>query len=126
MLGGLNILFNFMEAIGQHMENAGPDDVWVESGAFAHNSTSAMMEGKAYYLTVRVHVMAHDTLCRMKWKMFQLWAREKSSLQDLDDQVKLLHDLFADKHNETVDVEISEQVVQLLQTLKESVITNGL
>ena len=47
-------------------------------------------------------------------------------MQDLDDEVKLLHDLFADKHNETVDIEISEQILQLLQTLKESVITNGL
>ena len=47
-------------------------------------------------------------------------------MQDLDDEIKLSHNLFADKHNETVDVEISEQVSQLLQTLKESVITNGL
>ena len=126
MIGGLHILFNFMKANGQHMENAGPDDVWVESGAFAHNSTSAMMEGKAYYLAVRGHVLAHDALFRIKWKIFESWARKKSSLQDLDDEVKLLHDLFADKHNETVDVEISEQVLQLLQTLRERVITNGL
>ena len=27
MMGGLHILFNFMKAIGQHMENSGPDDV---------------------------------------------------------------------------------------------------
>ena len=27
MMGGLHILFNFMKAIGQHMENAGLDDV---------------------------------------------------------------------------------------------------
>ena len=36
-----------------------------------------------------------------------------------------MHDLFADKHNETVDIEISEHVLQLLQTWEESVITNG-
>ena len=29
MMGGLHILFNFMKAIDQHMENAGLDDVWV-------------------------------------------------------------------------------------------------
>ena len=107
------------------MKNEGLDDVWVESGAFAQNSTSAMMEGKAYYRVVRGHVMAYKALCRIKWKLFQSWARERSSLQDLDDEVKLLHDLFADKHNERVDIEISEQVLQLLQTLKESVIKNG-
>ena len=47
-------------------------------------------------------------------------------MQDFDDDVKHLHDLFADKHNEAVYIEISVQVLQLLQTLKESVITNGL
>ena len=70
--------------------------------------------------------MAYEALCRIECKLFQSWARERSSLQDLDVQIKLLHDLFADKHNETVDIEISEQVLQLLQILKESVITNGL
>ena len=29
------------------MENGGLDDVWVESGALAQDSTSALMEGKA-------------------------------------------------------------------------------
>ena len=40
--------------------------------------------------------------------------------------MKLLHDLFADKHIETVDIEISEHVLKLWKTLQESVITNGL
>ena len=40
-------------------------------------------------------------------KIISVMARERSSLQDLKDKVKLLHDLFADKHNETVDVKIS-------------------
>ena len=113
-----------MKAIGQHMENEGLDGVWVESGAFAQNSTSDIMEGKTYYRAVRGHVMAFEALCRIKWKLFQSWARERSSLQDLDDEVKLLHDLFADKHNGRVDIEISEQVLHMLQTLKESVIKN--
>ena len=43
MMGGLHILFNFMKAIGQHIENVGLDDVWVESGAFAQNTTSAII-----------------------------------------------------------------------------------
>ena len=63
MMGGLHMLFNFMKAIGQHMKNAGLDDVWVESGAFAQNSASAMIEGKAYIRTVRGHVIA---LCWIK------------------------------------------------------------
>ena len=34
--------------------------------AFAQYSTSAMMEGKAYYQAVRGHVMAYEALCRIK------------------------------------------------------------
>ena len=41
------------------MGNAGLDDVWVESGAFAHNFTSPMLEGKSYYRAVRGHVMTY-------------------------------------------------------------------
>ena len=52
------------------MGNGGLDDVWVEFGAFAPNSTSAMMEGKAFYRAVRGHVMAYEALCRIKWKFF--------------------------------------------------------
>ena len=53
MMGGLHILFNLMKAIGQYMGNAGLDGVWVESGAFAQNFTSAMLEGNSYYRAVR-------------------------------------------------------------------------
>ena len=71
MIGALHIFFNYMKAIGQHMENAGLDDVWVESGASAQNSTSAMMEGKIYYRAVWGNMMAYEALCRIKWKLFQ-------------------------------------------------------
>ena len=35
VMGHLHILFNFLKAIGQHMENSGLADVWVESGVYA-------------------------------------------------------------------------------------------
>ena len=44
-MGHLHILFNFLKAIGQHMENKGLADVWIESGVFAQNTTAAMLEG---------------------------------------------------------------------------------
>ncbi len=53
IMGHLHILFNFLKAIGQHMENAGLVDIWVESGLFACNSTDQMMQGKSYYRAVR-------------------------------------------------------------------------
>ena len=38
-MGGLHVCFNFLKAIGQHMESAGLDYVWIESGVFAPNTT---------------------------------------------------------------------------------------
>ena len=35
LLGDLHILFNFLKAIGQHIESVGLDDIWVEAGSFA-------------------------------------------------------------------------------------------
>ena len=32
LLGGLHISYNFLKAIGQHMESAGLDDLWTKSG----------------------------------------------------------------------------------------------
>ena len=39
MMGDLHVTFNFLKAIGQHMENSGLDDIWVEPSVFANKST---------------------------------------------------------------------------------------
>ena len=49
MMGGFHIAANFLKAIGQHMQNAGLDDIWAESSLFAQNSIPSILEGKAYY-----------------------------------------------------------------------------
>ena len=77
MMGDLHITFSFLRAIGQHMEGVGIDDIWVESGAFAKNSTSAMMEGKAYYRAVHGHQLLYEALSRIKWESFQMWAEAR-------------------------------------------------
>ena len=107
MIGGFHILFNFMKAVGQHMENAGLDDVLVESGSFSQNSTVLLWKVK--------HII--ELFGGMWWHMKSFvgsnWKyrnRERSSLQDLNDEVQFFHDPFADKHNKTVDIKISEQV----------------
>ena len=43
MMGDLHILFNHLKAMGQHYENGGLGDIWVESGLFAQNNIDAMM-----------------------------------------------------------------------------------
>lgn len=46
-MGGLHVSFNFLKAIGQHVENAGLDDIWIETGLFAPNTTETVLDGKA-------------------------------------------------------------------------------
>lgn len=57
LLGGLHVTFNFLRAIGQHMESAGLDDVWMESDLFGQNAVKSMMDGKYYYRTVQGHYL---------------------------------------------------------------------
>ncbi|MES9879848.1 MAG: hypothetical protein ABW185_03105, partial [Sedimenticola sp.] len=78
LLGDLHILFNFLKAIGNHLENAGLVDIWVESGLFAENSTDAMMNGKAYYRAVQGHIWAYEALNRVWWTSFERWLNENN------------------------------------------------
>jgi len=57
LMGVLHICFNFLKAMGQHMESAGLDDLWTEARVFATNTTDTMLDGKAYYRAVRGHLL---------------------------------------------------------------------
>ena len=85
--GHLHVLFNFLKVIGKHIESAGLEDIWVESGLFAPNSINAIMEGKAYYRAVRGHTLAYEALWRIRWKLFEAWLEE--STQKLDDNTDI-------------------------------------
>ena len=83
----LHILFNFLKAIGQHMENSGLADAWVESGVYAQNSTDAMLEGKQYYRAVRGHTLAYEALSRIYWHYFTAWLRDNERELDLQSDI---------------------------------------
>ena len=76
LLGGLHICFKFLKAIGQHLENAGLDDIWVDAGLFTPKSTDAMMEGKAYYRAVRGHTLAYEALSHIRGKELKLTGQQ--------------------------------------------------
>ena len=61
-LCGFHIIMNFMKAIGQHLEESGLKDVWVESGVFGENTAGHMMDGKSYNKAVRGHKFAVEAL----------------------------------------------------------------
>ena len=73
LLGDLHILFNFLKVIGQHFENSGLADVWVESNVLAQNSTETVMNGKAYYRAIRGHTLAYEALSQIWWTKFTKW-----------------------------------------------------
>lgn len=101
LMGGLHICFNFLKAIGQHMESSGLDDLWTESGVYAANTTETMLDGKAYYRAVRGHQLTYEALWHIKWSMFQLWLREKGKEDEVEVEKLAQHvaDLFKKRDN---------------------------
>ena len=78
LLGGLHITFNFLRAIGQQMENAGLDDVWVESEIFGQNAVKSIMDGKHYYRAIQGHIWAYEALSRIKFEAFLDWLQQQT------------------------------------------------
>ena len=118
VMGHLHILFNFLKAIGQHMENTGLVDVWVESGIFAQNSTEQIMEGKSYYRAVRGHTLAYEALSRIYWHLSTKWVRGQDQRREPDLTLKLeqlVQEFSQGNLEERVD-----KVSNLVETLKDS------
>ncbi len=53
--GGLHISMNFLKILGQHTQDSGLADAWVESGILGPISTEKAMSGKSYAKGVRAH-----------------------------------------------------------------------
>ena len=110
-MGDLHILFNFLKVIGQHFDNAGLDDVWIESGLYVQKSTQAMLEGKAYYRAVRGHFLAYEALFRLKWNKFKEWLQDKSEQapdEELWQKVSQVEENFQSDEHEQSAVLIEE------------------
>ncbi|CAB3991828.1 Hypothetical predicted protein, partial [Paramuricea clavata] len=115
VMGHLHVLFNFLKAIGQHMENSGLADILVESGVFAQNTTGAMLEGKQYYRAVRGHLLTYEALSRIYWQYFTSWLTSNErevNLKSMTDQI-----LKAFSHRNSDD-EAVKAVNCLVTTLK--------
>jgi len=99
MMGGLHVCFNFIHAIGQHMENSGLEDVWLEAGVFGPNTVNTVMEGKAYYRAVRGHLLTYEALWRLKWRYFEVWLSENhKDIPVLQQTICNLQTIFSGNH----------------------------
>lgn len=54
-LGGLHISMNFLKVLGQHMQDSGLSEIWVESALLGPRTVERVLEGKEYSKGVRAH-----------------------------------------------------------------------
>jgi len=120
LLGGLHISFNFLKAIGQHLECAGLDDLWIEAGVYAANTTVSMLDGKAYYRAVRGHQLTYEALWHVKWKMFESWLVETGHKWDgnIMERAASVVGIFSMKDRSGKD-EVSKVVGDLRDAMKD-------
>ena len=83
-MGGMHICFNFQNAIGKHIENAGLDDPWTKAGVNAAHTTDAMLDGKAYYRAMRGHQLTCEALWHIKRPMFGLWLADNGHSHEVN------------------------------------------
>ena len=100
-LRGLHVCFNFLKAIGQHVESAGLEELWIEAGLYPPNVTENMLSGKAYYKYVRAHTLTYEALWRLRWVILRSWIAHRGleypKLEHLDDQSAVVSDAFGEK-----------------------------
>jgi hypothetical protein len=118
VMGHLHILFNYLKAMGQHMDSTGLTDIWVESGSFAEGSTTAMMEGKAYYRAVRAHTLTYEALWQIYWRLFSSWLENTGQDANLTTKVIGIVEAF-DSDKLGMDHEVKMNVTEVMEALED-------
>ena len=72
-LGGFHIALNFLSLVGKKYLNSGLDDLFIESGVYAADTTSALMKGKSYNRGVQAHKLAMEAFFWLMWMSFVQW-----------------------------------------------------
>ncbi|KAK4885392.1 hypothetical protein RN001_001663 [Aquatica leii] len=78
-LGGFHIMMNFLKTIGQHMDNSGLTDVWLESNLYGDSTVIGIMKGKKWNKAIRAHKLTYESLLRILLPMFETWLMECKS-----------------------------------------------
>lgn len=75
-LGGFHTASNFLRCIGQHFEDSGLKDVWVEAGVLSDNSATKVLEAKSWNRAIRTHKLTFEALWRCLWPQFLQWCED--------------------------------------------------
>ena len=86
-LGGLHITMNFLKVIGQHTEDSGILEMWVESGLLGPNSAAKAKDGKSYAKAMRAHKLTFQALWQILMPQFknELQKQDPYTCQALED-----------------------------------------
>ena len=85
-LGGLHISLNFLKALGQHMQNCGLAEIWIESGLLGPRTTERVLEGKDYSKGMRAHKITFQALWQLLLPHFLAYVevRDQKLKENLD------------------------------------------
>ena len=78
-LGGLHTAMNFHRILGQHMQDCGLMDMWVNSGIIGPNAAEHVMAGKSYSRCTRIHKLTYQVLWRLILPQFYMYIEHKDT-----------------------------------------------
>lgn len=106
-LGGLHTAMNFLGVIGQHMQDSGLCDVWIECDILGPNAAKQVMSGKGYARGIRAHKLTLQALWQLLLPQLQSYVTENNTelADDLTEHVVvvLVNTLTSLKFRELMD-----------------------
>ena len=70
---------NFLIVLGQHSEDIGLADLWVESGILGSNTADKLKEGKTYAKAMRVHKLTLQAIWKIFISLFKGYLEDKDA-----------------------------------------------
>lgn len=72
-LGVFHTICALLSITGERFQDAGLNDICVESGVIADGSMGAVMKGRTYNRAVKLHMLLYEAVMRLAWKGFPTW-----------------------------------------------------
>ena len=104
-MGEFHTGMNFLACIGKCFQDAGLQDIVIESGLVAKGSTNAVLTGHQYNRSLRMHKIVSEAMEHMRWQAFLKTLSEEEQEQASDLMKKLQDSFPSDEHKQIVSGE---------------------
>lgn len=94
-MGVFHTTCTLLGVIGKRFQDAGLQDLCVESQVIADGSISGVLEGRRYNRAIRLHKLIYEALMRQAWSDFQNWIENEKEKEEKS----LVDDTFANLQN---------------------------